>query len=231
MKRYGTAYGGWNLPETIALDKESIVYSGGVGEDISFDILLQDRFKSKLFLIDPTKHGKTHFEETRQFFATKHPLFSRDIQKDYLQTIAQCKPDFTQFVYVQKGLWSEPGTMKFYHPVNENHVSHTLIEHMYSDSYDIVEVDTIQNIMRMFGHSKLDLLKLDIEGSEIVVLTQMLKDSIFPNYILVEFDLKLKGKDPTNETGRLIQTLQTNGYFMANNSNWNCLFIREAPKN
>ena len=225
MKRYGTAYGGWNLPEAIALDKDSIVYSGGVGEDISFDILIHDKFKSKLFLIDPTKRSFTHFEEIQEYFKTKHPVFSGNIQKDYLQTIANCHPNFQKFVYVHKGLWSEQGVRNLYHPTNAKYVSHTLINHMYSDTYDIVEVDSIQNIMRLFGHSKIDLLKLDIEGSEIVVLTQMLKDAIFPNYILVEFDLKLKGHDLTKETERIIQTLQTNGYTMMDNSNWNCLFV------
>ena len=37
--------------------------------------------------------------------------------------------------------------------------------------------------MKTYNHSKIDLLKLDIEGSEIDVLNQMLDDEIYPKYL------------------------------------------------
>ena len=40
MEKLGTDYGGWYVPTNLNLDEKSIVYSGGVGEDISFDLLL-----------------------------------------------------------------------------------------------------------------------------------------------------------------------------------------------
>ena len=40
MEKLGTNYGGWIIPKNIALTPESIIYSVGVGEDISFDLLL-----------------------------------------------------------------------------------------------------------------------------------------------------------------------------------------------
>jgi hypothetical protein len=36
--RLGTNYGGWIIPKDNNLTQKSIVYSAGVGEDISFDI-------------------------------------------------------------------------------------------------------------------------------------------------------------------------------------------------
>ena len=42
MIKLGTNYGGWYIPKDIKLDKESIIYSGGVGEDISFDLVLSE---------------------------------------------------------------------------------------------------------------------------------------------------------------------------------------------
>ena len=44
MLKLGTNYGGWSIPKNIKLNKDSIVYSGGVGEDISFDIKLQSKY-------------------------------------------------------------------------------------------------------------------------------------------------------------------------------------------
>ena len=35
MNKLGTSYGGWIIPNNIKLDENSVVYSGGVGEDIS----------------------------------------------------------------------------------------------------------------------------------------------------------------------------------------------------
>jgi len=66
---------------------------------------------------------------------------------------------------------------------------------MFGNDYDEVEVDSIKNIMNEYNHTKIYLLKLDIEGSEIDVLNQMLDDKIYPKYLCIEFDLLLKNKD------------------------------------
>ena len=221
MIRYGTEYGGWNLPKNINLSSDSIIYSVGVGEDISFDLLIQDSFKCNIILIDPTLRAIRHYEEIQDFYNSGIPSFSGDIQKDY---ISNSSADLSKITYIKKGLWTHRDTLKFYKQLNEKYVSHTLIENMYSNNYEMVEVDSLKNIMEQLGHTKIDLLKLDIEGSEIVVLRKMLEDKIFPIYICVEFDLKLKKVDPTNETGSIIKELLNNNYIMIDNNNWNCLF-------
>ena len=226
MQRFGTKYGGWNLPELINLDTNSIIYSAGVGEDISFDILIQEKYKSHIILIDPTERAYKHFDEMKQFYVTGKPNFTGDIQPDYLRVIGNSKPDFSKFSYVKKGLWSKSGVLKFYKPLNEKYVSHTLIENMYSAKYDNVEVDSLKNIMIALGHDHIDVLKIDIEGSEIEVVNQMLEDKIFPKYVCIEFDLKLKNVDYNNETNGLIIRLKEAGYALKHNESWNCLFVR-----
>jgi len=57
MHKLGANYGGWYIPNDIKLDEDSIIYSGGVGEDISFDLLLSDKYNSNVILIDPTKRA------------------------------------------------------------------------------------------------------------------------------------------------------------------------------
>lgn len=226
MKRFGTIYGGWNLPESIYLDCDSIIYSAGVGEDISFDILIQEKYKSNIILIDPTERACTHLDEIKQFYKTGDPKFTGDIQTDYLRIIGNSKPDFSKFTYVKKGVWSKSAELKFYKPLNQKYVSHTLIENMYSSKYDIVEVDSVKNIMNALGHDHIDVFKIDIEGSEIEVVNQMLEDKIFPKYLCIEFDLKLKKVDYNNETNSLINRLAQSGYEMKNNEDWNCLFVQ-----
>ena len=226
MKRFGTKYGGWNLPIDISLDSNSIIYSAGAGEDISFDILMQETYGSNIIVIDPTERSYIHYNEILQFYQTKRACFTGDIQPDYLHKISNSKPDFSKFTYIKKGLWSKSGIMNFYKPRNEQYVSHTLIENMYSANYTTVEVESLKTIMQSLGHNHIDILKLDIEGSEIAVVNQMLDDAIFPRYICIEFDLKLKCVDPKNETTRLINRLLEVGYTMENNEKWNCLFVR-----
>lgn len=55
MERLGTEYGGWDIPTNIGFDENSIIYSGGVGEDISFDLKLQNKYNCYIILIDPTQ--------------------------------------------------------------------------------------------------------------------------------------------------------------------------------
>ena len=226
MNRFGTNYGGWNLPTAIDLSAESIIYSGGVGEDISFDILVQEKYKSNIILIDPTRRALKHYEEVQNYYKTGKIEFTGDIQPDYIRVIGKSKPDFSKFTFVEKGLWSEKTDLKFYKPTNEKYVSHTLIENMYSNNYDMVHVDSIKNIMENLGHTHIDILKIDIEGSEIVVLNKMLDDQIYPKYLCIEFDLKLKNVDHKNETSTVINRLLNNGYILAENNNFNCLFVR-----
>ena len=63
MEKLGTNYGGWIIPKNINLNENSIVYSGGVGEDISFDIKLQTKYGCNIILIDPTEKARKHFIE------------------------------------------------------------------------------------------------------------------------------------------------------------------------
>ena len=98
---------------------------------------------------------------------------------------------------------------------------------MFGQTYDVVEVDSIKNIMEQQGHSHIDLLKLDIEGAEIETVNQMLDDEIYPTYVLIEFDLLLKNKDPGNTTKQLIERMITReDYKMLKNDNLNITFFR-----
>jgi hypothetical protein len=54
----------------------------------------------------------------------------------------------------------------------------------------------------------------------------MLDDNIFPRYICVEFDLKIKGVDKDYTTDTIISSLERNGYKLLENLEWNCLFMR-----
>lgn len=226
MQTLGTNYGGWSIPLNTKLDPNSIVYSAGVGEDISFDLNLQDKYKCNIILIDPTKRSLAHFNEVQNYYAKKNSEFSGDIQQDYLTSISNLNPDFDKFLYIDKGLYKEKTTLKFYKQSNPDYVSQSLVENMFGNEYDEVEVDSIKNIMKTYNHNKIDLLKLDIEGSEIDVLNKMLDDEIYPKYLCIEFDLLLKDKDPNQLTQKLVKRLQKNNYKILENKDLNITFER-----
>lgn len=224
METLGTNYGGWSIPKYAKLDNNSIIYSGGVGEDMSFDLKLEDKYKCKIFLIDPTQRAIKHYDEVKKFYNIKINNFTGNIQPDYLYNIIDLHPNFNNFTYINKGLYREKTKLKFYKQTNPNYVSQSLVPNMFGQDYDEVEVDTIKNIMKGYNHSKIDLLKLDIEGSEIDVLNHMLDDNIFPKYLCIEFDLLLKNKDHNKLTEKVVKRLQQNNYKILENKNLNITF-------
>ena len=62
MIRYGTEYGGYYLPEYIELNENSVVISAGVGEDISFDIELSNKYRCQIYCLDPLQRSKQYVE-------------------------------------------------------------------------------------------------------------------------------------------------------------------------
>lgn len=224
MERLGTNYGGWVVPDDMKLD---VVYSGGVGEDMSFDIKLQTKYDCDIILIDPTAKAVRHFEECQKYFSDKSFKFTGGIQDDYYTSIENEQPNLDKFFYVEKGLWDQKDQLKFFRQDNENYVSQSLIDGMFSKNYDIVEVDTIKNLMEANGHDHIDLLKLDIEGAEIKVINKMLDDGILPKYLCVEFDLYLKQKDCDGSTRALVERLEKMGYVIIANENMNVTFRRQ----
>ena len=224
MQKLGTTYGGWLIPREIELNENSIIYSGGVGEDISFDLLLSDKYKSHIYLLDPTKRAIKHFDEIKKYYETKNWKFSGDIQKDYKSCIETLNPDFSKIFYKELALWNKKDKLKFYLQYNKNYVSQSLIENMFGNDYYLVDCLSIKEIMEAYGHTKLDLLKLDIEGAENIVLEQMLNDKIYPKYLCIEFDLLLKRKDPEDTTKKIVYRLQQEGYQLLVNDNLNITF-------
>jgi FkbM family methyltransferase len=226
MLKLGTEYGGWAVPKDMVLGKNSTVISVGVGEDISFDLLLNAHFNCDIILVDPTSRAVRHVEEIREFYNTKVWKFSGNIQADYKRHIENLNVDFRKFKYIEKALWNSETALRFYKQTNPNYVSQTLIPDMYGNNYDEVPTTTLRNIMDANSLSSVDMIKLDIEGSEIEVLNDMLDSDIFPTYVLVEFDLKLKGKDSSNRTEAVVNRLHASGYSILHNDNYNITFKR-----
>ena len=156
----GTEYGGWfvNLE---GISKSSIVYSLGVGEDISFDLTLIEKTGARVYAFDPT------------------PRSIRWVKSQQL-------PD--EFKLYEYGIAGYDGVARFKPPANPDHVSHTILDKPETTDKAIeVEVHRLKTIMKELGHDKIELLKMDIEGAEYEVLDDLVSSHLDVKQILVEF--------------------------------------------
>lgn len=77
----------------------------------------------------------------------------------------------------------------------------------------------LETLMREFGHQKIDLLKMDIEGSEYAVIEDMLQSRLEVRQILVEFHHRFPGIG-LSKTQNAISSLREAGYRLVHISPW-----------
>lgn len=159
-KWYGSGYGGFYVhPESLSSD--AIVYSFGIGQDISFDRAIIDEHGCQVFGFDPTPKSI-----------------------DWLKS-QQVPENFHFYPY---GIGKQTENVKFHLPKNKDHVSGSIFGHDLVSDADFVEVSlkSFSDILRETGHTKVGILKMDIEGSEYVVIESILKADIQIDQLLIE---------------------------------------------
>ena len=191
-KRLGTEYGGWNLIDFKELNNKTII-SAGCGEDISFDIEFLNMYGGKIILVDPTPRSIKHLEQVLDSVGNKKTKNYIDGGNQQIESYDLEKLEAKQLIVKNFALYKKDAiNVKFYPPKNPAHVSHSISNWQKgeSDSNKSIEVETItvKKIMKEHDLDKLELIKLDIEGAENEVLPSLIKNKIFPNQILVEFD-------------------------------------------
>lgn len=204
LEKIGTAYGGWIVP-TAAMDSTWRVYSGGVGEDVSFDLGLIERFGCEVIALDPTPRA----------IAYATPIAARE----------------PRFRFVPVGLWSSDTVLRFFAPRNPAHVSHSVMNLQGTTDWFEAPCRTVQSLMAELGHTSIDLLKLDIEGAEHAVLESVLRAGIRPKVICFEVDQPV---GPLRLL-RTIRLVRGHGYDLVTIDGWNFTFVRRglevAPAN
>jgi FkbM family methyltransferase len=183
--RLGSDYGGYIICSK-DLTSTSIVYSFGLGEDISFDLSLIEQSSVHIHAFDPTPRSLA-----------------------WLKT-QQLPP---QFHIHPVGLADYDGMAQFRAPANPNHVSHTMVSPAHNENTISVPVRRLSTIMTELGHARIDLLKMDIEGAEYQVLEDISANKIKINQLLLEFHPQniTRGYRKTRDA---IITLQSAGFMI-----------------
>jgi FkbM family methyltransferase len=165
---------------------DSVVYSFGTGEDVSFDLEVIKRHGCYVHAFDPTPKS--------------------------IQWVRRRKlPE--KFIFHEFGLGTSNGHQTMYLPMNEEHVSGSLLEHSGVNLHNTVDVElrTLDSVVRQLGHDRIDVLKMDIEGAEYEVLEQFHELDIPVVQLLVEFHERFTG-DAGRRTMKTVDSLQAAGF-------------------
>lgn len=132
------------------ISKNAIVYAFGVSGHIETEELLAERIGCKVYLFDPTPPA-VNFIKSRP----ANPLLP----------------------FEAIGVWTKSGPIRFYTDRRPTVKNFSVVNMYHTDEYIDAPCYTLADIMQMHGHSHLDILKMDIEGSALPVLLHMLKET------------------------------------------------------
>ena len=179
---------GWVVDESL-LNRESVIYSVGVGSNIDFDVELINFFGATVHAFDPTPRS---IEWVKSQKLPKH------------------------FIFHPFGLSAENGHMDFFPPAKASSTHFSPIDR-YGDTNNVVRapVKDIDTIASELNHKEIDLLKMDIEGAEYEVIEALPKNRVAINQILIEFHHMYKGV-PISKTVDAISTLSNLGFELFN---------------
>ncbi len=179
----GADHADWTIHRP-PLRPESVIYSMGVGEDISFDLEMIRRCGATVHAFDPTPRSIAWVKR-------------------------QALP--AEFVFHPFGVGEVDGTCSFSPPRDPQHVSHSLVHRDTTRPAIDVPIYRLATIARMLGHPHIDLLKMDIEGSEYGVIDDLVSSQISVGQLLVEFHHRWP-EVGLNRTRQAIRQLNDAGY-------------------
>ena len=181
--RLGSDYGGWTVLPGL-LDSGSVVYSVGVGRDVTFDLALIERFGCTVHAFDPTPHSR-----------------------DWVAT--QSLP--REFVFHLLGLGDKDEEAAFAQPEVEGFASFGMPDDSAQGSVIHCPVRRLESVVRDLDHDRIDLLKMDIEGFEYGVIDDVLAGPLRPTQWLIEFHHAMRHFKP-EQTRRAVAALEDAGY-------------------
>ena len=203
IKRYGSEYGGWNVPVDL-IQRDWVVYNFGVGEDISFDIELMEKHNCTIHAFDPTP-----------------------------KAIALAKRlNFPGFCFHPVGVWYCDAVIKFYVPAEPHYASYSALNLHGKSEFIEAEVKTVRSLASELGHEQIDLIKMDVEGAEQLVIPNMIADGIRPTVFCVEYDqpfedFKMMTWRCFRSSLRLNRALLDAGYQLISKNGWTATYLFE----
>jgi len=163
-----TKVGDWAM-STEGISPASIVYSFGVGDNVAWDLAMIQQFGCTLHAFDPT------------------PASVAWVQSQSLPP---------EFIFHDVGIADFDGEIPFYPPRRPGSTHFSPIRRSLLDRRPPVlgQVRRLTTIVRSLGHERIDVLKLDVEGSEFEALPDILACGIQIGQLLVEIHYHFRGR-------------------------------------
>lgn len=157
---HGRPFGGWVLNPRV-LPRRPLVYSFGVGREISFDLAMIERHGAVVHAFDPTP-----------------------VAIAWVRT--QALPP--GFVFHPVGLAAADGEQDFFAPRKGTSAHFSSAPRYLEEGRRVrAPVKRLRTLLRELGHERLDVLKMDIEGGEYDVIDDVVRDGLPAGQVLVEF--------------------------------------------
>lgn len=153
---YGSDYGGWPAVNEV-FELNPIVYSFGVGDDITYDLSIIKKYSINVYAFDPTPRSCEWIKE-------------------------QIIPD--EFHFYNYGISDHDGQEQFIAPENDLFMSYSTVK---SGEGVSLRVKKLSSIMKELNHNTVDVLKMDVEGGEYKVIDDFINENIKPKVLLIEF--------------------------------------------
>lgn len=168
------------------INKNSIVYSFGIGESISFEESLSNKFNCKVFCYDPTSLAVNFMRK-----------------KSYNNNL---------IIFKNYGIWNKDEKVKFFrqNEYDSKGTGGSITNLFKSETYDLLQCYKLKTLLDKNSHNKIDILKLDIEGANLEVLKDIIRDKIYPKQIVAEFEFSEDDKinlEEFNEWSRKLKEL------------------------
>ena len=179
---------GWKYIPAL-LDRDSIVYSLGVGDSIDLDMDLIHHYSLTVHAFDPTPYS--------------------------LEWVSGLElPD--NFKFHPWAAAGEDGSLRLFRRVNKRGKKSVVMwtaEGDAGDDTDFIDAPayTMATIMRKLGHERIDLLKVDVEGAEYAILEGLADVESPPAQLLVEYHHRFPGIGKQH-TAASIEALRKLGY-------------------
>jgi FkbM family methyltransferase len=183
------------LPDRIDLAR-AVIYSVGVGEDIDFERALVARGARSIWMFDPTPRSIAF-------------MGRQDID-----------PTVVRFIPV--GVWKCDTVLMFHAPGNQAFVSHTVMGSQGGSGGFEATCRSIASLMRELGHTRIDVLKMNVEGAEDSILAAAFEAGVEPGCIILTWE----GQWSLAKAVRWTRILRARGYRLAGRVDWYCTYVK-----
>lgn len=230
VESLGSVYGRKYVVVSV-LGSDPLLVSGGVGEDITFDVEFVSKYNAKAVLFDPTPRAIQHISEVVLRFGEKSQSPYSENGKQSPDSYNLSKLNSSKFYFYPYALLDSARDVRFYEPPICDHVSYSVqnIQKKFSTKGPYIQVSAIgpSEIFDLIDKSKISVLKLDIEGSEYLFLSSAFDVGLYPEQILLEIDeLHFPSLRSRRIAKRILGLLLANDYELVFRDGFNFTYLR-----